>query len=228
MAFFLIFFTLSSIGLPGLNGFVGEFLVLLGTAISHTTRDGLPTGPLHYGYVIPAATGIILGAVYMLWMCQRVLFGPLQQPPHTPDTSAGLSRDLNRREIWTLVPIAAACLVIGVYPKPVLNSMKPAIARQILHIEPIGADDSADRAYATVPDPSLREGRGTKAVPVVAGNVNAPRATASSSGGERGGRGDSSAGWHCPAAGGAVDSIGVASMPSMDPGSSHTQRNRSG
>ena len=99
MAFFLVFFTLSSIGLPGLNGFVGEFLVLLGTATSASTRDLLPAGPLGYGYVIPAALGIILGAVYMLWMCRRVLFGPLKEPPHTPDMSTGLTRDLTRREI---------------------------------------------------------------------------------------------------------------------------------
>ena len=91
MAFFLVFFTLSSIGLPGLNGFVSEFLVLLGTATSASVSDGRPAGPLGFGYVIPAALGIILGAVYMLWMCQRVLFGPLSEPAHTPDTSRGLA-----------------------------------------------------------------------------------------------------------------------------------------
>lgn len=132
MAFFLVFFTLSSIGLPGLNGFIGEFLVLLGTATSPTTTDGMPGGPLHYGYVIPAALGIILGALYMLWMCQRVLFGPVKEPPHTPDTSTGLTPDLTRREIGILAPIALVCLFIGVYPKPVLKAMEPAIALHIL------------------------------------------------------------------------------------------------
>lgn len=132
LAFFLVFFTLSSIGLPGLNGFVGEFLVLLGTATSGLLDDGRAAGPLGYGYVIPAALGIILGAVYMLWMCQRVLFGPLKEPPHTPDTSTGLTRDLTRREIAILVPIAAACLVIGVYPKPMLDTFEVAVVQHVL------------------------------------------------------------------------------------------------
>ena len=142
MAFFLIVFTLSSIGLPGLNGFIGEFLVLLGTATSATTTDGLPAGPLHYGYVVPAALGIILGALYMLWMCQRVLFGPVVEPPHTPDTSTGLTPDLTRREIGILAPIALVCLFIGVYPKPVLNVMEPAIALHILQPGESAYDDA--------------------------------------------------------------------------------------
>jgi NADH-quinone oxidoreductase subunit M len=132
LAFFLIFFTLSSIGLPGLNGFVGEFLVLLGTATSKVTTDMRAAGPLGYGYVIPAALGIILGAVYMLWMCQRVLFGPLKEPPNTPDTSQGLTRDLTRREISILAPIALACVIIGVYPKPMLDTFKVAIKQNVL------------------------------------------------------------------------------------------------
>jgi len=132
LAFFLVFFTLSSIGLPGLNGFVGEFLVLLGTATSAAMKDGFAPGPLGYGYVIPAALGIILGAVYMLWMCQRVLFGPLKEPPDTPDTSTGLTKDLTGREITILVPIALCCVILGVYPKPVLNGFEAAIHQNIL------------------------------------------------------------------------------------------------
>ncbi len=132
LAFFLIFFTLSSIGLPGLNGFVGEFLVLLGTATSGTTTDGFPPGPLGFGYAIPAALGIILGAVYMLWMCQRLLFGPLKEPANTPDTSTGLSPDLNGREITILVPIALCCVFLGVYPKPILETFNRAVEGNIL------------------------------------------------------------------------------------------------
>ena len=148
MAFFLIVFTLSSIGLPGLNGFVGEFLVLLGTATSPLTSDGMAAGPLGYAYVVPAALGIILGAVYMLWMCQRVLFGPVTEPPATPDTSAGLTPDLTRREIYILAPIAVVCLLLGVFPKPVLNTMQPAIARNILQAAPAAPDDSPEDRYA--------------------------------------------------------------------------------
>jgi NADH-quinone oxidoreductase subunit M len=132
LAFFLVFFTLSSVGLPGLNGFVGEFLVLLGTATSTSVTDGFAAGPLGYGYVVPAATGIILSAVYMFWMCQRVLFGPLKEPRNTPDTSKGLTQDLTRREIGILAPIALACVIIGVWPKPMLNQFEVAIRQNIL------------------------------------------------------------------------------------------------
>ncbi len=142
LAFFLVFFTLSSIGLPGLNGFVGEFLVLLGTATSQQTVDFRAAGPLGYGYVIPAALGIILGAVYMLWMCQRLLFGPLKEPPHTPDTSTGLSIDLNKREITILLPLALACVVIGVWPKPMLESIQVAVEQHILQSPAYSVDST--------------------------------------------------------------------------------------
>jgi NADH-quinone oxidoreductase subunit M len=129
LAFFLIVFTLSSVGLPGLNGFVGEFLVLLGTF----TSAGEPNpGPFGIPYAAVAATGIILSAVYMFWMCQRVLFGPVVEPPHTPDTSHGLKQDLTGREIGVLAPIAVLCLIIGVWPASVTTSMRPALERQIL------------------------------------------------------------------------------------------------
>ena len=154
LAFFLVFFTLSSIGLPGLNGFVGEFLVLLGTATSTVTSDMRPAGPLGYGYVIPAALGIILGAVYMLWMCQRVLFGPLLEPPNTPDTSGGLSPDLTRREIGILVPIALACVFIGVYPKPILDSIKVAVKQHVLPDTP-GPTRITDADDQAPPDPNV-------------------------------------------------------------------------
>ena len=149
LAFYLVFFTLSSIGLPGLNGFVGEFLVLLGTATSAGMNDGLAPGPLGFPYVIPAALGIILGAVYMLWMCQRVLFGPVKEPADTPDTSTGLTRDLTHREKSILAPIAVCCVILGVCPKPMLSQFEVAIERNIL-----GAPGVAMRASA-VPDPSL-------------------------------------------------------------------------
>ncbi len=140
MAIFLIIFTLSSIGLPGLNGFIGEMLVLIGTASSGETHDGLIAGPLGMAYAVPAATGIVLGAIYMLWMCRRVLFGPVNEPPGTPDTSAGLPPDLNGREIGILAPIAVLCLVIGVWPKPMIESMQPAIEEHILASRVVDGD----------------------------------------------------------------------------------------
>ena len=99
----------SSIGLPGLNGFIGEFLILLG-AFSVTP-----------GWTAAAATGVILGAIYMLWMYRRVVFGPLTHPENEK------LKDLNGREILILVPILALIVVMGVYPQPFLNRMKPSV-----------------------------------------------------------------------------------------------------
>jgi NADH-quinone oxidoreductase subunit M len=149
LAFFLVFFALSSIGLPGLNGFVGEFLVLLGAATSAAPLHRAPAGPLGFGYVVPAALGIILSAVYMLWMCRRVLFGPLKEPPHTPDRSTGLANDLTRREIAIAAPLALCCVVLGVFPKPLLTTFESAIQENILHVsEPRAAPVEARRGYA--------------------------------------------------------------------------------
>ena len=137
LGFFLVFFTLSSIGLPGLNGFVGEFLVLLGTATSaapRTSPDDLGPGPLGFAYAVPAAVGIILSALYMLWMCQRILFGPRKEPAGTPDLRHGLTVDLTLREKSLLAPIAVVCLALGVYPKPVIETLQPAIAENVFHI----------------------------------------------------------------------------------------------
>lgn len=131
LAFFMVFFTLSSIGLPGLNGFVGEFLVLLGTFTSHTMQ-GSPIGPLGVPYGIIAAIGILLGAIYMLYMVGRILYGPLKEPPHTPDHSAGLTTDLTPREIGILTPIALCCLLIGVLPNLLIDSIQPAAEQQVL------------------------------------------------------------------------------------------------
>jgi NADH-quinone oxidoreductase subunit M len=102
----LTFVSLSSIGLPGTNGFVGEFLVLIG---SFRTYPAL---------TIVATTGVIFAAVYLLWALQRILFNPLDKPEnaHIPD--------LNRRELALLVPLVAVIIWLGVYPAPVLRRME--------------------------------------------------------------------------------------------------------
>lgn len=150
MAFFLIVFTLSSIGLPGLNGFVSELLVLVGTASSKEAWDGLSPGPLGMAYAVPAALGIVLGAVYMLYMCGRVLFGPVNEPAGTPDLSGGLTKDLNKREIGILTPIALFCLVLGLWPGPVIRSLQPAIERNILAARTQAPADDVALADASV------------------------------------------------------------------------------
>ncbi len=100
---------MASVGLPGLNGFVGEFLILLGAF-----------GTWRWLAVI-AASGIVLGAVYMLWMYQRVMFGPL-----TKEENRSLT-DLSRREIVVLAPLIAMCFFMGIYPQPFLRRMQPAV-----------------------------------------------------------------------------------------------------
>ncbi|MBX3393938.1 MAG: NADH-quinone oxidoreductase subunit M [Phycisphaerae bacterium] len=132
MTFFLIVFTMSSIGLPGLNGFVSEFLVLLGVFTSADPKPDGP-GPLGVWFAVPAASGILLGAIYMLHMVRRVLFGPLKEPHGGPDTSTGLTPDLTRREIGILTPIAIACIVIGVYPKSLTDMMVPSLDYAVLN-----------------------------------------------------------------------------------------------
>lgn len=145
LAFFLVFFTLSTIGLPGLNGFVSEFLVLLGTFASQAESDRLPGGPLGPAYAIPAALGIILGAIYMLWLCERVLFGPIKDNSESPSTPPPTRRDLGRREIAILAPIAILCVVLGVWPKPMIQSMQAGLTAQIVaHVHDVSLPAAAD------------------------------------------------------------------------------------
>lgn len=130
MTTFLILFTLSSIGLPGLNGFVSEFTVLFAAYNSQAL------GPV-YGAL--GATGILLGAIYMLYMVGKVLFGALKEPDHTPDTTAGLSHDLNAREIAILAPLAVLVIALGVAPRLITDTLDPALKSQIVERLPAGA-----------------------------------------------------------------------------------------
>jgi len=101
--------TLGSIGLPGLNGFVGEFLILAGAWQNYPSA------------VVLAGLGIILGAVYMLWMVQRVFWGPLDNPKNE-----GLS-DISLRELMVVAPLLVFIVWIGVYPTTFLNPMEAAV-----------------------------------------------------------------------------------------------------
>jgi NADH-quinone oxidoreductase subunit M len=106
--------TLSSVGLPGTNGFVGEFLILLG-AFESSLR----------WYAVIATSGVILSAVYMLWMFQRVMFGKLDNVKNQQ------LKDLDAREIAIMVPLVALVFIMGVYPTPFLDKMNPAIDKMI-------------------------------------------------------------------------------------------------
>jgi len=118
-AFFFVFFTLASIGLPGLNGFWSEFLTILGAFTSEH---------LGIGYGVLAATGVVLGAVHMV---ARVIFGPLKFPGDEHDTTHhahpephGISGDLNHREIGILAPLALAVVLLGVYPNLIVGPIR--------------------------------------------------------------------------------------------------------
>jgi NADH-quinone oxidoreductase subunit M len=125
LSFFMLVLTLSSIGLPGLNGFVGEFLILLGTFQRAWAGVGVTEAiPLKIISVI-AVSGVVLGAWYMLWMYQRLFFGPLREPKDEDHHEAIL--DMNFREACALLPLIVFIVWIGVYPKFFLDRMRPTL-----------------------------------------------------------------------------------------------------
>ncbi|MGC1512189.1 MAG: NADH-quinone oxidoreductase subunit M [Acidimicrobiales bacterium] len=121
----------SSIGLPGLNGFVGEFLILMG---SFLTRRW---------WSIAAAAGVILAALYLLWAYQRVFHGE-------PEGENATMPDLTWREGFVLAPLLVAIVGLGVYPKPMLERIEPAVDRLISHVED-NSDFERPAARSTTP-----------------------------------------------------------------------------
>jgi NADH-quinone oxidoreductase subunit M len=132
VAFMIV--TLSSVALPGTNGFVGEFLILLGAWKTHPWLAAI------------SATGVVFGAVYMLWAFQRVMFGPI-----TREENNSL-KDLSGREIAVLTPLIAAIFFMGVYPNFVFQKLTPSIDRFLVR----SGVSSASTAVALAPaDPSV-------------------------------------------------------------------------
>ena len=107
----------SSIGLPGLNGFIGELLILVGAF------------NVDWRWAALAVSGIVLGAAYMLWLFQRTMFGTVVH-----EHNRGLS-DLNFREAMTLIPLVILFFWIGVYPVPFLRAMEPSVAKVVARLE---------------------------------------------------------------------------------------------
>ena len=126
---------LSSVGLPGLNGFVGELLVLVGAFNAHRW------------WAVVAAAGVILAAVYLLWAYQRVFHGPAS------GANAEMP-DLRWREGLVLAPFLAAIVFMGVYPKPVIERIEPAVDAIVAHVEH-NVVDFAEPAPETRPAVSL-------------------------------------------------------------------------
>jgi NADH-quinone oxidoreductase subunit M len=109
--------SLSSIGVPGTNGFVGEFLVLIGSFRTYPVAT------------VIASTAVIFAAAYLLWAIQRILFNPLDKPENTHVA------DLNRRELLLMAPLVAAIIWLGVYPTPVLRRMESSAQRFVQLVE---------------------------------------------------------------------------------------------
>ncbi len=109
--------TLSSIGLPGTNGFVGEFLILSGTFLSRVQNSTV--------LATLGAAGVILGAVYMLVLVEKVFFGKITNPENAH------LRDLSVREGFVLAPMIALIVVMGIMPGPFLAPAKPAVDRLV-------------------------------------------------------------------------------------------------
>jgi len=175
-AFFMVFFCFASVGLPGLNGFVGEFLVLLGTFQAQGVfGDGFT--PAYYAAW--AGVGMILGAIYILYLAGKVVFGPLNLPEqHAGDNSAKHSthtpiHDLNLREIVILIPLAVGCLLLGLFPTPLLETLEKPVAlllkptRQILAQANHEALPSDEGTTVIVFGLAMNEGDGTTPPPKV-------------------------------------------------------------
>jgi NADH-quinone oxidoreductase subunit M len=139
-AFLLI--TLASVALPGTNGFVGEFLILIGAFKGQFD-------PLHAPYYTAvAATGVILSAVYMLWMFQRVNYGPQINPKNR-----GL-RDLSPREWIVIAPVCAMAIIMGVVPGLFLRPMEPAVKKNVQSVVGTQAPGNAKATPADSVNPA--------------------------------------------------------------------------
>jgi NADH-quinone oxidoreductase subunit M len=131
---------LSSIGLPGLNGFVGEFLILIGTFVTHRW------------WAVVATTGVILAALYLLWAYQRVFHGE-------PDEANASIPDMTWREKATMAPLVLLIVFLGVYPKPVLDRINPSVERLLTHVE----QRTGEHQPAVAKSPQVREPAATAA-----------------------------------------------------------------
>jgi len=113
---FMVLFAMANTGLPGTSGFVGEFMVILGAMKAN------------FWYAFLAATTLIIGAAYTLWMVKRVVFGEV-----TSDAVANL-KDINQREFFVLGSLAFFVILLGVWPNPLLEVMHATVENLLVHI----------------------------------------------------------------------------------------------
>jgi len=168
-AFFLILASLGSAALPGLNGFVGEFPIIAGMF----ERD--------YRYGAAATVGMVLGAYYLLWMLQRVVFGPLREPPSHDDHGHGQGseghhdggvRPVGWHEYLGVAPLLALIVLIGVFPNPLFERVRPVVAPLAGRFAEIDAADAADARSVADADavPGRRARRGGAPAPAAPPN----------------------------------------------------------
>jgi len=144
-AVFLVM-TMSSIGLPTLNGFIGEILILQGVYVVNKI------------WAAVAAAGIVLGAAYMLWLYQRTMFGKIENPANAQ------LKDLSAREITTFVPLIALAIWIGLYPAPILRRLQSSVGRVVVRVNAVygpaiaKAEADCNPAAAPVAIPGLPAG----------------------------------------------------------------------
>jgi NADH-quinone oxidoreductase subunit M len=115
-ALFAVFFAMANAGLPGTSGFVGEFIVILGAM------------RVNFWYAFLAATTLILGAAYSLWMVKRVMFGEIA------NENVRALKDINAREMLILAILAALVLYMGIYPKPFTEVMHASVDALLRHV----------------------------------------------------------------------------------------------
>ena len=112
----MVLFALANAGLPGTSGFVGEFLVILGSFQAS------------FWLAFFAATTLVLGAAYTLWMVKRVVFGEVA------NEGVASLQDVGAREFWMLMVLAAAVLLVGVWPAPLIEAMEQTLGQLLDHV----------------------------------------------------------------------------------------------
>ncbi|MGH9077273.1 MAG: complex I subunit 4 family protein [Acidimicrobiales bacterium] len=159
-----ILVVMAAVGLPGLNGFVGEFLVLVGTFITHRW------------WAVAGATGVVLSAVYLLWAYQRVFHGPVA------GANAAIS-DMSWREKGAIAPLLAGIIFLGVYPKPFLDRVTPAVGHLLSHVQAVdphfaipvsGLQPAGGHQVYAVPADQVVDGPGARVGGVPAATIAGP------------------------------------------------------
>jgi NADH-quinone oxidoreductase subunit M len=177
---------LSAVGLPGLNGFVGEFLVLVGTFITHRW------------WAVVGTTAVISGAIYLLWAYQRVFHGPIRVAANEN------VRDISWREIGAVAPLLAGIVFLGIYPKPFLDRVTPSVNHLLAHVQTAAPNahvpslGQAAITYSVPSDQDVDNGKPASA----GGSAAAPAGSGSGSGSSSGSGSGSGSAQASSAAGG--------------------------